>query len=142
MTKTELSNQIANAVMYFAEKPKRRNKKERGVCMENLCFYSGKTTGKQTKGCIAGYFLKPQQRINIDTRFTDGIDIESLVDLYDFDLPKIITDNVKLFSYLQGLHDNKTNWEKVGLSKEGKEYLLLIINKFKLVKKPFLCLLK
>ena len=60
MNKWKLSKKLADNLKYFTDNPEKRCYDASG------CFYSGKTIGKNTKGCFVGAFLPARLRLEID----------------------------------------------------------------------------
>lgn len=124
-----LSKKIAECIEYYAKDPKKR----RNIDGEK-CKYSGKTTGKQTKGCMVGYFLTPAQRLKADSREISGASgLIAVDDLYlTMEVPRIVSKNVGLMTDLQNLHDAEGYWDEKGLSVFGKNRVKDIIQDYSL----------
>lgn len=138
-TNKSLSEKVAEKLMYYVTKPTRRC-----VAKNGSCRYSGKTLGINTVGCMVGSFMPPALRRQIDKddiEVRKSSSVDSLVNNNNYKLPEIIKNNSKLMGDLQGLHDENYHWNSNGLTEEGKNRLLKIINFHNLDTEPFAAIL-
>jgi hypothetical protein len=127
-----LSEKLAKNLKYFTSNPKKRCSKDYN------CKYSGKTLGIKTKGCFVGALMTPKQREWADINHIGGVYILiKRSKLFDFKLPNIITENEKIMSDFQSLHDKTVNWDENGLNDNGLTTLKAIIRDHNLDPKPF-----
>ena len=127
------SQKLAENLAYYVGQDKRCKKETTGGC-----YYSGKTVNKDTDGCFVGRLLTPKMRDLADNK---GIgDVYNLIrhaKEFGIKLPKLVSENPGLMRDFQSLHDNKTYWDGLFLSDEGKNWLDSIIKNHKLVRKHF-----
>ena len=132
MNKQKLSIKIASAIEYYHKDVTKRCTNEGGSC-----YYSGKTLGLKTKGCLIGQLLPTKTRELLDKDYK-----EKNVCVINRDapqlLPQYIRDNIVLFRAFQGLHDGDWCWNEQGLSQEGKELLTSIIKDYDLDREIFI----
>jgi len=134
MARDKLSAYIAEKLFYYTNNPKKR-------CTdgEGRCFYSGKSVGKKTKGCLIGSMFTPAQRVILDAKYK----LKSLREITKQSkfTPNFIVNNLELMEYLQSFHDDSSNFTDKGLSYEGKYELESIIEEFELSRKYFMTIL-
>jgi hypothetical protein len=126
--KKNLSEQLADNLAYYVNDPNKRCASEMG-----MCYYSGKTAGKNTVGCFVGRLMKPKDRIKADDYGLGSV--YSLIKdapSHGMKLPKIIIDNKDLMGKFQALHDSSENWDEKGLNADGKIRLRSIISIYEL----------
>jgi hypothetical protein len=131
--KKNLSEQLADNLAYYVNNPNKRCASEMG-----MCYYSGKTAGKNTVGCFVGRLMKPKDRIKADDYGLGSVcSLINDAPSHGIKLPKIIINNWAVMGVFQKLHDGGENWNEKGLSANGKSELRYIISKHNLDAKYF-----
>jgi len=126
--KKNLSKALADNLAYYVNNPNKRCASEMG-----MCYYSGKTAGKNTVGCFVGRLMKPKDRIKADDYGLGSVcSLIKNAPSHGIKLPKIIVDNKDLMGRFQVLHDSSENWGEKGLNADGKSELCSIISRYKL----------
>ena len=91
----------------------------RCVSENETCFYSPLSADKvgQTDGCAIGRWLKPELQLRLDNCTKNIVSVDDIFN----QLPTVLKNLGQNFlSSCQGLHDSSANWEKKGLSVEGR----------------------
>lgn len=142
LTKTELSEQLAEKLEYYFNDPLNRCRKD------GMCRYSGETLGISSEGCMVGLFLEPEFRKELDRETITNENISgSIEDIIARGpehilerIPAIVKDNAEIMQSFQSFHDMDLNWRikfRNGITLRGQHELEKLISKHKLDRKPF-----
>ena len=101
------------------------------------CTYSPKNK-RGNQGCMIGRHLTPeQQNQGDDDTITGDTSWSSIVYHIDNVPDKLIYLKTDFLDNCQNLHDSNANWTSTGLTEDGKENVVKIINNYKLRKTKF-----